>query len=504
MSYFSMMNKANAQAKQLEKIQEEYNIADGIMNQAYEEIMPPGKTTDTNPGELEQEDTNTFVINSIEDLVFFSYDVTNGNTYEGKNVKLGRDLDFNSDNSYVDPNRTDFGQYGYNGPLKQTLTSGGGFSPIGEMYGENDFYGIFDGNSNTIGSLYINIDRNENIRAGLFSTTYGEIRNLGLVDVNITVKGLVTAVGGLTGVSYNNIYNSYVTGNIDVTGNSWMPIGGLCGTLHGATIENCYNLSNIKSKNVKEEYGDANITCGGIVGQIEDGEININKCYNKGNITADGVNNPIEIGGIYGNALLTISEADIRNCYNNAKIEGISKSTQDGTFIGGVAGVINSNLSNCYNAGEVIGNARSIKIGGIVAASQKTTVINNIFNIGKITVKNSDVSLAAAGIAGTGNAADNVNINKAYNTGVIEMINSNPTTLYVGSIVGNSASTILTTCYYLKGSYDVGVGTGTVTGVTEIDSIDKFPSVLSVVNEDGEFKEDTNNINDGYPILEWQ
>ena len=107
---------------------------------------------DDNPGELEEEGTDTFVINSIEDLVFFSYDVTNGTTYEGKTVKLGTNLDFNSDKSYVNPNRTDFDKYGYNGPLKQALTSGTGFSPIGELSitGTKYFYGTFDGNNNKI------------------------------------------------------------------------------------------------------------------------------------------------------------------------------------------------------------------------------------------------------------------------------------------------------------------------------------------------------------------
>ena len=80
---------------------------------------------DENPGQLEQEDETTFVINSIEDLVFFSYDVTtNGNKYENQTVKLGTNLDFSSDKSYVNPNRTDFDKYGYTGKLKETLTTG--------------------------------------------------------------------------------------------------------------------------------------------------------------------------------------------------------------------------------------------------------------------------------------------------------------------------------------------------------------------------------------------
>ena len=106
-------------------------------------------------------------------------------------VKLGTNLDFKSDKSYVDPDRTDYGIYGYDGDLKQLLTTGEGFIPIGEVrgsdYENNTFYGTFDGDNNVICSLYENINTNENIRAGLFSTNYGEIKNLGLINVDINV-----------------------------------------------------------------------------------------------------------------------------------------------------------------------------------------------------------------------------------------------------------------------------------------------------------------------------
>ena len=207
---------------------------------------------------------------------------------------------------------------GYNGPLKQALTTEIGFSPIGEIAstGTKCFYGIFDGNNNAICSLYINIDRDENIKVGLFSTNYGEIRNLGLVNTNITVKGITTSVGGVTGVGHNNIYDCYITGNINVTGSSWMPVGGLCGVMQEeASIENCYNLANINATNIKEGWGSADIGCGGIVGQ---GKANINKCYNKGKIVANGGDNYINIGGICGH----LDDGYIKNCYNNAEIEG--------------------------------------------------------------------------------------------------------------------------------------------------------------------------------------
>ena len=105
-----------------------------------------------------------------------------------------------------------------------------------------------------------------------------------------------------------------------------------------------------------------------------------------------------------------------------------------------------------------------------------------------------------------GNGEYHANINNAYNTGVInkeEKISS----LQVGSIAGTNWQNRMNynNCYYLKDTYNIGVGgEGTSTGVTQLDDISKFPSVLEVVNVEKVFKEDTNNINNGYPILEWQ
>ena len=119
------------------------------------------QVTDKNPGQLEEENEEK-VINSIEDLVVFASKVTGGETYEGKTVKLGLSLDFNSVKSYVNPYRTDYEKYGYNGELKTLLTSGEGFKPIGKVIlDEGDtsdtigFKGTFDGQGNKIYNLRI-------------------------------------------------------------------------------------------------------------------------------------------------------------------------------------------------------------------------------------------------------------------------------------------------------------------------------------------------------------
>ena len=57
-------------------------------------------------------------------------------------------------------------------------------------------------------------------------------------------------------------------------------------------------------------------------------------------------------------------------------------------------------------------------------------------------------------------------------------------------------------CKWQKGSYlkGIGLGTGDTLEVEEKD----MPSILSIINMENCFKEDIENINNGYPILAWQ
>ena len=398
---------------------------------------------------------------------------------------------------------------GYSGALKQALTSGAGFNPIGGNEETNSFSGTFDGANNVICSLYENINTTGQALAGFFKTTYGEIKNLGLVNVNITAiaQGENSAsVGGIVRTSYNNIYNCFVTGNIKTEGSSWMPVGGICGILASKdiSIENCYNLANIECKNLQTETGNSDISCGGILGQTSSGGIGstINKCFNKGQIIVDGGVNSANVGGVCG---VFNMGGNIKNSFNNAKIECTSNSfAAEGGIVGNVGySGQETNIENCYNIGEISGNTNNLAIGGIAGEQWMITSISNVYNTGKITINIKGNSLYAGGISGEAPSGAG-NIDDAYNTGILDIQNASVID-NVGSIAGELAQMTLSNCYYLKGTYNVGVaGSDSSTGVTEWDSLDDFPSVLDVVNNEGAFKADTNNINDGYPILEWQ
>lgn len=402
------------------------------------------QVTDANPGMLEvmENDTNTYIINSIEDLVFFANDVTKGNTYIGKTVKLGLNLDFKSNKSYVQPFRTDYGKYGYNGELKTLLTSERGFISIGVASNvevkNHSFYGTFDGNGCVINNLYINVSVQDEVNDalfGLFGTNYGTIKNLGLSNVNI-VTSLTT------------------------NGPNTLMVGGISGKNSG-TIQNCFSTGNVLASG----KGSSKTRVGGIVGHTFHGHIN--------------------------------------NCYNISKVSGTGNSA---TCVGGVSGILNNSTSeNCFSVGNLsisTGN-NFLAIGGIIGYTQENSILNNSYSINSII--NSDgyaTYLYMGGIVGYGNA---LTMNNCHDNGIINQNATSGEDLYVGKIAGSNYNNgTITNCSYLKqeGYKAIGINYSVVNNNVEINYENQMPNVLDILG--ASFKKDINHINNGYPLLSWQ
>ena len=196
------------------------------------------KVTDTKPGQLEQKSDNVYEIGSIEDLIAFSYEVRNGNTFDGKTVELKQNLDFNSNKSYVDPKSTAYEKYGYTGNIKDAIKNKG-FTPIGSVYsGDTDkfFEGTFEGNGFKICNLYVKLDLEDNgeelFIGGFFTTNDGTIENLKIENGNVNVKANNKgwfAVGMLMAAQSGMVKNCATSGTVNVKSNSKSNIGGFCG-----------------------------------------------------------------------------------------------------------------------------------------------------------------------------------------------------------------------------------------------------------------------------------
>lgn len=355
-------------------------------------------------------------------------------------------------------------------------------------------------------------------------------------DISISNK---TGIGGIIGLSCGEnikiIENCINSGDIS----NGKGVGGIVGIAYAGCIKdendeivpnitNCKNSGNITAKN----------WAGGIIGWnygLLTGEeyYLISKCINTGEIkTTDSaqathywmseyrVVNEAACGGITGWSTKT----KILECHNSGFIHTVCSTDNNG--IGGIAGFLGaSEVSRCSNFGKIVGG-NSTGVGGIVGFGCKNVNINNCYNKNEI-----EGNSCVAGIAGWISQA---NIRNCYNNGLIQG-NSSVSGIvgWIGPHDNNSY-----TNNYLYNCYNIG----NITGKTNIAGISSWVSYYDVdyiysldgtatsiwgttytANKNGThaglvddttlqnigtewegFEEDSNNINDGYPILSWQ
>lgn len=319
---------------------------------------------DKEPGALNGTGTETdpFIIMSIEDLVYFSQQVNEGvNTYSNQYVKLGKSLNFNGNLSYGDANTKEYDIYlggeGTTG-LKEQLTNGNGFRPIGETSAATSrFAGNFDGNNNTIKNIKVETDG----IGGLFGYIWGGNEENPRTIKNLTITGNINAgyyAGGIVGRSFGSdciksISECFNYGDITSKG----PTGGLIGESYSARIQikNSINFGKIEGAD-----GGLYPGVGGIIGGGPSGVVTIVNSSNYGKLLGG-----IRVGGIRGNGQ-TSSTSDIY-----ANVFNIGKTEKCDWTPGGLAGqdtrfgnYINSYYSSQYQYG--------IGWGSVVAGTKYT------------------------------------------------------------------------------------------------------------------------------------
>ena len=473
-----LRNAAKAKVETAEAEQEEQTKL-GEMEDTINEYVTGitvEQVTDENPGALEGTgtDADPYIINSIEDLVVFSYNVREGNTYEGQTVKLGTSLDFNSNKSYIEPFRTDYGEYGYNGELKTLLTTGEGFKPIGTIYdaniSTNYFCGTFDGNYNVIYNLYqIYEDPDNTLILGLFGTNAGSIKNLIIENSNIngSTNNMNLLVGVVCGRNRGNITNCGSSGIVKVmhNGEKSVYVAGITGQAMG-TIERCFSKTNIETSLNKTSTSTTSV--GGIAGALT--ESYIKSCYNMATITINlNADLEISIGGISGS---NSKNKKIENCYNagNINLKATSQTTKK-IQVGSIVGTTSdAEMNYCFNIGQInidlLNDNDTTYIGNITGDSWRG-IIGNCYNIGNINV-------------------ENIEIQK------------------IGQIAGRLATSNLSNCSGIieENINLIGYEYGSTKDKVTLIEKNEIPNILQVIGQ--EFENDSNNINQGNPILNWE
>jgi filamentous hemagglutinin family protein len=244
--------------------------------------------------------------------------------------------------------------------------SGAGFMPIGTgTSGGTLFNGTLDGLGHTISGLSIN--RPGTSFVGLFGSSSGTIRNLGLLGGSVSGGG---HTGALVGWHPGTIINSYTTTN--VTGNG-SPTGGLAGTNQGTitfsyatgTVTAGFMVGGLVGWNqglISNSYatGAVNSNSGsGRIGGLVGSMLNAGRIANSfatGNVTSTGPS----VGGLLGYWDTATATSSITNSYATGSVSGTNGV---GGLIGAKSASANGSLTNSYATGGVSGTSN---LGGLV------------------------------------------------------------------------------------------------------------------------------------------
>ena len=294
-------------------------------------------------------------------------------------------------------------------------------------------------------------------------------------------------------------------GKFDSDGNaldgniSWIPIGTESNPFSGTFDGNGHIISNMYINRPNNAYN-------GLFGYTQKSfikNLGLISSYVIGYVWSSGiavyganVNNVFSLATVIGkgkNSGICTFECTVKNSYNGGNIKSTSTNNtwNIGDVTAGVAGG-NSTVYNSYNYGSIVSLAASV--GGI---SGWNSNIYFSYNSGQVNGENERWT---GGILG---AFENIiNLKSNYNLGTVNG----------GGIVGvqqsgNGLSTLLSNIksnYFSNESASYGFYAYKSNQGAEPLSQEEMPSVISVINGDNAFVEDTNNINNGYPILKWQ
>ncbi len=315
------------------------------------------------------------------------------------------------------------------------------------------------------------------------------------------VGGIIGASASTGGLTMTSVYN---TGNVTSTGpnnSGTRYLGGIAGLAYGQfTLTSSYNTGNITSPASSDYY------VGGLVGHSSNGVI-FNETYNKGNINIQASDHSVRIGGLVGHMGNAFSSSS-GNSYNTGNITVTGPNT---SYVSGIIGYLPGTsipLTNVYNTGNITYTTSYASythyISGIAYAEGN---VSNVYNAGNINVTNSNQTenYKIAGLVNTYWSSNSV-----QNSVFSGLITTNTNIGDVGAIgtyynENSSGNTYNSSNTALPFAYEIVNNTPTTLIVPVGGTASStMPTILSVINGNNKFKADTNNINGGNPILNWQ
>ncbi len=320
------------------------------------------------------------------------------------------------------------------------------------------YQGLFGYQSGIISALTI---KYSNVKAGessgiLVGLNEGKIKNCKIENSSIYSD---EKTGGLVGIAMTNsiIEDCEINEFSKVSGKN--NIGGLIGYINNnVTIQNLTSKASVKGNDYVG--GIAGVSFYGtllknlnIEGNVEgDKYVGGAVGYSQSEIDAS-INNSLIIGENYVGGLAGLNHAmgNITNSINKGKIEVLDEN------VGGIVGINNGTISSCYNIGEIDSTKTDkLTIGGICGQNLSESFINTSYNIGKIKNKN-----------------------------------------YAGGVVGADFGSI-SNCFCIENCLEKE------TKDTDYKCTDEEMKSNIISKLGNDYKNDEENINNGYPILKWQ
>jgi len=283
------------------------------------------------------------------------------------------------------------------------------------------------------------------------------------------------AIGGIAGITWGTIIESYSSCNI-IVGNHSSGVGGVAGSNDGE-IRNCYSVCSVTS-------GDKSRSIGGLVGANKNYYGEITKCFTLGTVVVG--DDSSEVGGLVG-----LNDNRMSECYAKNTVSG----GEDGESFGGLVGRSNGYISECYASGDVSGNDSSRYLGGLVGYGASSN-IKNSYATGDVV--GHGVSGALGGLVGQlGTAGDIVNcysigsVNGGASGGMLGR-NGFPTIPYTSGLIKNCFWDIETSGLDVSDGDEIGLPTSKMKEMSTF-GLNGWAGDVWVINEPND-----------YPKLSWE
>ena len=194
--------------------------------------------------------TVAYVISDIEDFIKFANEVDGGNTFEGKIVKLGANINLYAEDENGEPICVD---------------------PIGSYRFDKAFMGTFDGQGHTISGLNQNTWALDNgyyyhdCGLGLFGALVdAKIQNLTIDDAHISGESAICGI--IAACAQNTTFENITVKNSECADYQYYS-GGIAGWVSGKN-NNFINCNIDASTTVASQWGDFDNSIGGVIGGV--------------------------------------------------------------------------------------------------------------------------------------------------------------------------------------------------------------------------------------------